>query len=331
MSNELVVIEKLELVPFFTKGNLVDDVLAKIKAEAMAHVPDVSTKKGRDAIKANVTKVTKSKTYLESQGKDLAAEYKLIPKAIDANRKKTKDFLNDLQIEIRQPLTDWEDEQKRIEAEELAKQQALKVQAERDSDHELATLQFEAAMRDREIEKQRLIQERLDQDEAIRVKAATDAKLKAEQEAQADIDKANRDKILAEQAVINAKAKADQEIIDAKNREDQLKQAAIKAEEFAKFQSEQAELRRTEAEKKSTQDAIDSAENARLAQVELQRLADKQLADEKAAREADVSNRTKKNNEAKGCLMELGFDERDAKKIIIAIAQGQIHNVGINY
>jgi len=72
MSNELAVVENLDLVPFFTKGDKVDDVLAAIAEKARQHVPDVSTDKGRKAIKANVTFVTKSKTFLEKQRKTLA-------------------------------------------------------------------------------------------------------------------------------------------------------------------------------------------------------------------------------------------------------------------
>lgn len=61
MSNELVVIKDLELVPFFTKGDSIDDVLQQIAKEAHSLVPDVSTAKGRKAITANVSKVTSSK------------------------------------------------------------------------------------------------------------------------------------------------------------------------------------------------------------------------------------------------------------------------------
>ena len=122
MSNELVVIENLDLVPFFTKGDSLDSTLERIEKEMLSFVPgDLSVKKNRDAVKAMVTKVTSSKTYLEKEGKALAAEYKEIPKRIDANRKKTKDFLTELGAKVRQPLTEWEVEDKRIKAEEAAR------------------------------------------------------------------------------------------------------------------------------------------------------------------------------------------------------------------
>jgi hypothetical protein len=357
MSTELLVIEKLELVPFFTKGDQLDDVLARIKAEAMAHVPDVSTLKGRNAIKKNVTSVVKSKTFLESQGKDLAAEYKLIPKAIDANRKKTRDFLTALQEAIREPLTAWEDEQKVIEAEELAKAEAIKVQAQRDDDHELATLQFENAMREREVEKQRLEQERIDREEQIKQQAAADAKriaeaAAAEQIAQADRDRlaAGQREIAAQQAVIDAENKAAQEAIDAKAREDEAKRVAANAE-WLNYISEAYEFndrRNAKArEDKAAQDALNAtiiakrnadraaeqaAENARLA--EQQRQENERLRQEEEQRQREENKRfvgginTKVMNDL---VTHCGLSQDDAKRVVIAMAKSKIRNAQIIY
>ena len=59
----------------------------------LSFVPgDLSVKKNRDAVKAMVTKVTSSKTYLEKEGKAFSRQNirkSLKESLIDANRKKT--------------------------------------------------------------------------------------------------------------------------------------------------------------------------------------------------------------------------------------------------
>ena len=63
-----------------------DPYLFKIKEELDAFVPDVSTKKGRDAIASIAYKVAKGKTALDNIGKELVADLKDGPKKIDADR-----------------------------------------------------------------------------------------------------------------------------------------------------------------------------------------------------------------------------------------------------
>lgn len=114
----------------------------------MSFVPDITTAKGRKEIASLAYKVAQTKTYLDGLGKDLVAELKEIPKLIDANRKTVRDRLDELKAKARQPLTDYEEEQARIKAEEAkAAAEALAKQIE--SDHEIAILM------DREFDRQR--------------------------------------------------------------------------------------------------------------------------------------------------------------------------------
>ena len=96
-----------------------DPYLQKIKAELDAFVPDVTTKKGRDAIASIAYKVAKGKTALDNIGKDLVAELKDVPKKIDAERKRMRDLLDLWKDEVRAPLTAWEEAE---EARKLAHQ-----------------------------------------------------------------------------------------------------------------------------------------------------------------------------------------------------------------
>ncbi len=309
MSNELIVIEKMELVPFFTKGDQVEDLLSQIEKEVLAFVPDVTSNKGRASIKAMVTKVTKSKTYLESKGKDLAAEYKAIPKVIDANRRIVKDKLTALADQVRKPLTDYEAEQLEAQLQKKRVRDAEELAAKVDQDHEFGLLlnnQFDADAKAEE--------------EAIQ-------KAEAEREAQAKADQEAREKQIAQQAA--AMANVDQETAEKR---------AIEAERLAKQQKAQAELdlkaaeqRRIEAEKQAVINAETAAEQARLAEVARVDAENKRVADEQTKREANKKHIGLIRKEAKESIMALGIYEDAAKKLVLAIHNDEIANVSITY
>lgn len=118
---DLVVIEKANAMTVFQSADQIEEILQKVEREVMSFVPDITTAKGRKEIASLAYKVAQTKTYLDGLGKDLVAELKEIPKLIDANRKTVRDRLDELKAKARQPLTDYEEEQARIKAEEEAK------------------------------------------------------------------------------------------------------------------------------------------------------------------------------------------------------------------
>ena len=103
----LIVAEKLDIAVLFS-GDGMDKILKEIESKAMAHVPDLTTAQGRDDIKSMAYKVAQSKTLIDGLGKDLVSDWKKKAKAIDDHRKTARDFLDDLKVKVRQPLTDWE-------------------------------------------------------------------------------------------------------------------------------------------------------------------------------------------------------------------------------
>ena len=121
---ELVVIEKKNAMAVFTNNDQLDPLIELIEKEARSLVPDVTTKKGRDAIASMAHKVARSKTYIDNAGKDLVAELKALPKQIDESRRVVRERLDALKDEVRRPLTEWEAEQARIAAERLPKKSA---------------------------------------------------------------------------------------------------------------------------------------------------------------------------------------------------------------
>ncbi|HHG0450965.1 TPA: hypothetical protein ACPSK6_005091, partial [Citrobacter freundii] len=90
---DLVVIEKSSAMAVFTNNEQLDPIIEKIEKEARSLVPDVSTKKGRDAIASMAHKVARSKTYIDNAGKDLVAELKALPKQIDESRRIVRERL----------------------------------------------------------------------------------------------------------------------------------------------------------------------------------------------------------------------------------------------
>ncbi|ENZ8352827.1 TPA: hypothetical protein MDT90_002714 [Klebsiella pneumoniae] len=152
---DLVVIEKKNAMAVFTNNDQLDPLIEAIEKEARSLVPDVTTKKGRDAIASMAHKVARSKTYIDNAGKDLVAELKALPKQIDESRRVVRERLDALKDEVRRPLTEWEAEQERIKAEEAMNAlhaEALAMNEEFDrqlaarieSDHEMALLMNDA-------------------------------------------------------------------------------------------------------------------------------------------------------------------------------------------
>jgi len=95
----------------FSTANGLEPWLQQVRAkvdEFQKILPDLSSKKGRDAYASMAHSIAKSKTALEAVGKQLSAEQKEIPKKIDAERKRVWDTLESWQKEVRKPLDDWQ-------------------------------------------------------------------------------------------------------------------------------------------------------------------------------------------------------------------------------
>src|SRR5690606_4448043 len=117
-AQELAIVPPKETaLQVFQQPNGLDPWLKQIRAEIDAFVPDVSTRKGREAIASIAHRVARSKTALDSVGKELVAELKEIPKKIDAERKRMRDTLDAWRDEVRAPLNEWE----AAEADRVAK------------------------------------------------------------------------------------------------------------------------------------------------------------------------------------------------------------------
>lgn len=277
---DLVVIEKSSAMAVFTNNEQLDPIIEKIEKEARSLVPDVTTKKGRDAIASMAHKVARSKTYIDNAGKDLVAELKALPKQIDESRRIVRERLDALKDEVRRPLTEWEAEQERIKAEEAARIKAEEARKQFESDHEIALLMNDAFDREVAEKKAEAERQRIAHEEELKRQAAEQAKREAEEKAAAELAAAKKReedaiaaKAQAELLAKQAQERAEQEAKDAAAKAEAEKKAAIEAEQ--RKAQEKADRIKREAEQK---------EAARLAE-------EKRIADEKAAREADVKHR----------------------------------------
>ncbi|MBJ8882511.1 coiled-coil domain-containing protein, partial [Citrobacter freundii] len=277
---DLVVIEKSSAMAVFTNNEQLDPIIEKIEKEARSLVPDVSTKKGRDAIASMAHKVARSKTYIDNAGKDLVAELKALPKQIDESRRIVRERLDALKDEVRRPLTEWEAEQERIKAEEAAKIKAEEDRKKFESDHEIALLMNDKHDREVAEKKAEAERQRIAHEEELKRQAAEQAKREAEEKAAAELAAAKK----REEDAIAARAQAELLAKQAQERaEHEAKDAAAKAEAEKKAAIE-AEQRKAHEEADRIKREAEAKEAARLAE-------EKRIADEKAKREADVKHR----------------------------------------
>lgn len=318
---DLVVIEKQNAMAVFTTKEQLDPIIEAIEKEARSLVPDVSTRKGRDAIASMAHKVARSKTYIDNAGKDLVAELKALPKQIDESRRIVRERLDALKDEVRLPLTEWEAEQERIKAEEamnalhaeaLAMNESIDLQRaiQFEADHEMALLMNDKFDREREEQRRLAEQAQRERDERLKQEAADKAKREAEEKHKADLEAAARREA-------DEKARADS--AERKRKEDAERAEREKKEAIA------AEQRKAQEEADRIKRETEQKEAARLAE-------EKRKADEQAKREADVKHRkTVGTNIVNALTSHTSLTREQAIEVLTALKDDLIPCAKIHY
>ncbi|HHD9928495.1 TPA: hypothetical protein ACOZVU_004367 [Klebsiella pneumoniae] len=328
---DLVVIEKKNAMAVFTNNDQLDPLIEAIEKEARSLVPDVTTKKGRDAIASMAHKVARSKTYIDNAGKDLVAELKALPKQIDESRRVVRERLDALKDEVRRPLTEWEAEQERIKAEEAMNAlhaEALEMNikfdqelaAKFEADHEMALLMNDALDREQAEKKAEAERQRIAREEEIKRQAEAKAKREAAEQAQREIDAA----AAREREAILAKERAERERIEAQQRAEREQREAAERAEREKQAAVEAERRKAQEEADRIRREAEQREQARLAE-------EKRKAEEESRRAADVEHRRGINTAAVQALINQGIPHEWAKACIIAVALGKVPATTIKY
>lgn len=352
---ELIVVENLNPTELFS-DNGANDLLKDIEKKVKSIVPDVNTAKGRKEIAGIAYKISQSKTHLDNLGKTLVQDWKKQAKVVDNERKKIREFLDNLKTEFREPLTKWE----QAELDRVAKYEAS-IEEIREAGNYSVSHWMEISvqtMTDRlmEIEAE-VIDESWEEfaDEAAQVKSDAISSIK-----QAIEKRRLHDTEQAElQDLRDKQAKQEQKEKDEKLRKEGEERARIEAETAAQAERDRVEQERKDAEaaglkrerdaeaarvaaieakEKAEREAEEAKEAAErkikeAAQAERDRIESDRIAEEVAAkdREADKKHRDKINNSAAGGFVTAGIDSDQAKKIVTAIAKGQIPYVTISY
>lgn len=329
---DLVVIEKKNAMAVFTNNDQLDTLIEAIEKEARSLVPDVTTKKGRDAIASMAHKVARSKTYIDNAGKDLVAELKALPKQIDESRRVVRERLDALKDEVRRPLTEWEAEQERIKAQEAMNAlhaEALEMNikfdqelaAKFEADHEMALLMDKDIDRERADKAAEAERQRIAREEEIKRQAEEKAKREAAEKAQREIDAA----AAREREAILAKERAERERIEAQQRAEREQREAAERAEREKQAAVEAERRKAQEEADRILREAEQREQARLAE-------EKRKADEQARREADVKHRKAVGTEiVKALLANTSLTRDQAIEVLTAVKDGRIPHTGISY
>lgn len=331
-----------------------DALLDRIRKEVADFVPDLTTEKGRKAIKSLAYKVTRTKTALDEAGKELNASKRAEIDAVDLVRRKVRSDLDELAETARKPLDDWEKAESergaKIEQIIASMDTALIWPDECTSDYarsrldEMNALEFDADIFQEWLEiaiakkMQTVIQieakitalEKSEADaaelEKLRAeKAERDEKdrLAAAQKAEREAERVAEENRKAEASRIEASRIADAEAAEAKRLSD-IKEAEDRAAETARADAArvaQSAIDAANAETKRLQDA-ETARQEQIASDERDR----------QKREKDRAHMASVMGAAKTAMMEQSnVTEDQARAIVLAIKGGLIPNVSLAF
>lgn len=332
---ELEIADQNIVVSAFRKPGGTAELFERIAQEARSHVPDVTTKKGRDAIGSLALKISKSKTFIEKCGKELVAEQKARIKVIDDDRIATVKKFDELRNEILAPRDAWEQAEKdRVakclgfldEITELAKPEFLGNAAWQLKGYIDTLSNLEIDSRFMEFQEQAKIA-KFETLEILRKALADREKLEAEQ---AELERLRQAEMLRQQ-----------QERDAQIAREAAEKATREAEEKARFEAERVQREKREAEQREARlkaekeaaelRAAQAAENERK-RIEAEQVA-KAEAERKAAeaREADVAHKKQICSEALKGLTDLGVSVDQGKAILNAINKGLVPHVSIKF
>ncbi|NGP40986.1 hypothetical protein G4V72_04430 [Acinetobacter sp. GC2] len=331
---ELEIADQNIVVAAFRKPGGTAELFERIAQEARSHVPDVTTKKGRDQIGSLAMKVSKSKTFIEKCGKELVADQKAQIKLIDDDRIATVKKFDELRNEILAPRDAWEQAEKdRVAKHEgdiaEIKRIALAVSewdsisiknALNDLENKVIDSSFEEYEQEAKLAK-------LETLESLRTALTIREKYEAEQ---AELERLRQAEILRQQQ--EREAQIAREAAEKATRE---------AEEKARFEAERVQREKAEAEQREARlkaekeaaelRAVQAAENERK-RIEAEQFAQAEAARKaEEARLADVEHRKQICGEALKGLTDLGVSIDQGKAILNAINKGLVPHVSIKF
>lgn len=359
MSTQLAVIDDMSGVELFAPGKY-RDILDGYKAEVRSVPVDISTPKGREECASLAYSVGKTKNAIDKKRKALVEDEKKRLKAIDAEGSRIWDELEDLQKEVRKPLTDWENYEKdRVAAHEHALTsipegayygatetsqeikfrleylsdlfasrdwQEFKNRAKQAIDAEIVRTQgILTTLQKREAEAEELAKLRAEQiarEQCERdERIAQEARVKAEQAAEVERKRIEQEKFQAEARAKEAEARE-------RAAAEQAERDRIAAVEAEKQHIAKAEADRVAAEERHAREKAEAikAERAR------QEADAKRIKEEAEARERNKQHAAKINREVRDAIASCAdINDEQATRIVLAIAKGLIPHCKVAY
>lgn len=340
------------------------DLYDHIRREIEAFTPDVSTAKGRDAIKSFAYKITRTKTAIDAAGKQLNEEARAKIAVVDEARRDARNTLDIMAAQVRKPLTEWEEaETARVsrcrEIIDAFKADAvvtlddtaatvrargagiwqivldeeqfrdLLPEAQQAKDHAVATLKTALA---------RLEKEEADRAELERLRAENEAREARERAEAAKRERVEAERRAEEERVAReaeeARLAEERRVAAEKAEAARIERARAEAAEAERLRVEREHAEQIAAERRRAEEAerAAQAERDRIAAAEAERQAEaKRLADEQAAREADQAHRSAVMKAAKEAIMTCGVDEETARKVVLLIRAGEVPHVTLGF
>jgi colicin import membrane protein len=355
----IVEVTKEQVLDVYRNGGIAP-VLAQIKDAALSTEIDISTPKGLKECASLAYKVSRTKTWLDDIGKDVAEDARKLVDSVNVTRRTIRETLDALRDEIRRPVAEAEEREKtRVKGHEEALRrirEAGEVQCATSAEcaTQIARLETVETGEDWEefrdkaiswkvqaIEKLQALRDLLKESEERARREAEEAKLRAEKERVEREERIRRE--AAEQATREAeeKARLEREETERKAREERERAEREKQEAEEKARKAVEDARR-EAEESKNKAVLQATLEARRQEQERR---DAELEEiERARRETNVApapnpsetNRARREAYEDLCQILLDFEHEFppnfpaiAGRIVTRIDEGRVRNVKI--
>ena len=349
---------QLPALPNQFDAKILEEHFKKVEAEVESEVLDVTTEDGRKRIKTIAADINKSKNVLDEPMRAHLRALKAIPKVLEKNARDSKARFELLRESVLEPLSKAQEFQDEL----LGWLNNVPTNCSA-PDVTSKTLKFYLS----EIEKidKNAIWKELQKKFKVAIENATTtttvtlerveqqekqaAELEMLRKQQADAEKKENDRLVAEAATKKAtedaerkaaqeKQDAERRAVEAKQREEEAKQAEAKAKRDAEIAEEKRKQEAIDNKKREEQALVDAKkreeEAARKAaddeRVRLEEVAaqERQDAEDRAN---DKKHRSAVNRANLVALISEGFTEEEGKRFITAVAQGKLPDVKIMY
>lgn len=358
MSNEVSTDLIIKLPAVMTAETFTDDaefekLYSQVNEAVKKHVPDLTTKTGRDAIASVAYKVARTKTALIAQGKKLTEDWRDKTKKVNAACNTIEERLDALRDNVRKPLTDWQAaEDARLDGHKenldflLSYINTPPGNSSADLKIMLAEIEDKAVDASWEEFQDRAAVAKADAVGALtrliavaEKQEADAAELEALRAAQAERDKQYAERRAAEEAAAAEALRVEQERKAEEKRKADIAAAAAEAADRAEREAAKriadAERAAEEAKKRAEDEiAAAKAEADRKAEAERKRIAAEAEAEaaEQRRRDADRQHRKTVNNAIIAELVECaGITVEQGQLIVVHLVGGLVPNVTLKY